>query len=150
MGELKLKPAVKQLWLEGLRSGEFEQCSGKLSNGVGYCCLGVLSELAHREGVLTREVQTSTYKPVFGSEDDRRTETSIHYGGYAASNYLPREVADWAFEEYDPNAVYWENPRVNDPRPEGHPMKVEVTSLAELNDEGFTFEEIADVVEGQL
>jgi hypothetical protein len=145
---LKLKPEVKQLWLEGLRSGDFPQCSGKLSNGVGYCCLGVLSELAHREGVIAREEQQNTWKPVSGG--GTRTETSVHYGAYAASNYLPREVADWAFEEYDPNVVYWENPRVKDPRPEGHLMKVEVTSLAELNDEGFTFEEIADVVEEQL
>lgn len=145
---MKLKPEVKQLWLEGLRSGDFQQCSGTLSNGVGYCCLGVLSELAHRQGVLTREEQINTWRPVSGG--DTRSETSVHYGAYSATNYLPREVADWAFEEYDSNASHWENPRVNDPRPESHPMKVEVTSLAELNDEGFTFEEIADVVEEQL
>jgi hypothetical protein len=135
--ELKLKPEVKQLWLEALRTGGFQQCSGKLSDGVGYCCLGVLSELAHREGVLTREVQTITY--------NRRTETFVYYGAHADRTDLPCEVADWAFEEFDATVVYWENPRVRDPR-----LGVKVTSLADLNDEGFTFEEIADVIEEQL
>jgi hypothetical protein len=144
--ELKLKPEVKQLWLEGLRTGGFQQCSGILSDGVGYCCLGVLSELAYREGVLTREVQ-NTYKPLFGGyEDPRRGETIVYYGALAASGVLPREVADWAFEEFDATVVYWENPRVWDPR---LGVKV-ITSLADLNDEGLTFEEIADVIEEQL
>lgn len=30
-----------QKWLDALRSGEYEQTMGVLSDGVGYCCIGV-------------------------------------------------------------------------------------------------------------
>lgn len=48
---------VKTLWIEALRSGEFQQDIGQLcrvgADGVKrYCCLGVLEELALREGVI--------------------------------------------------------------------------------------------------
>lgn len=31
----------KEIWLKALRSGEYEQCTGRLSDGTGFCCLGV-------------------------------------------------------------------------------------------------------------
>lgn len=40
----KLKPEVKQAWLEALRSGEYCQTKGQLVDEHGYCCLGVLAE----------------------------------------------------------------------------------------------------------
>lgn len=149
MGELKLKTAVKQLWLEGLRSGEFAQCPGKLADGRGgHCCLGVLSELAVQEGVLEKRVEEHTFE-TFGG--DRSTGQTVHYGRYLASNYLPREVAEWAFEPFDETSAHWENPRVNDPRPNNHPLRDgNITDLANLNDEGLTFHEIADVIEKEL
>lgn len=144
-----LKPEVKQIWLEALRSGNFGQCPGKLADGKGnHCCLGVLSELAVQEGVVTKEVEEHTYETLDG---EIRVGHTVHYGHYLASNYLPREVAEWAFEEFDPNSAYWENPRVKDPRPATHPLHSgENTDLANLNDEGLTFHEIADVIEKEL
>ena len=41
-----MKPAIKKLWLDALRSGEYEQCKGKLHDGEGFCCLGVLYDVA--------------------------------------------------------------------------------------------------------
>jgi hypothetical protein len=144
-----LKPQVKQLWLEALRSGNYAQCPGKLADGRGgHCCLGVLSELAVQEGVVTKEVEEHTYETLDGGLG---IGYSVHYGRYMASNYLPREVAEWAFEPFDETSAYWENPRVNDPRPVNHPLRNgQNTDLANLNDEGLTFHEIADVIEKEL
>ena len=38
---------VKKLWVEALRSGQYEQCTGELcnENRDRHCCLGVLTEL---------------------------------------------------------------------------------------------------------
>lgn len=146
--ELKLKPEIKQLWLEGLRSGDFSQCPGKLSDGTGYCCLGVLSELAVREGVAMKEDEPYEVNLPYPSEGVR-IEHQVTYDG--SLNYLPKSVAEWAFEPFDAYQVNYENPRVNEVRPEtdvnyGGPT----TTLSELNDDGFTFEQIADVIEEQL
>jgi hypothetical protein len=32
---------LKAKWVKALRSGEFEQCRGDLSDGIGFCCIGV-------------------------------------------------------------------------------------------------------------
>lgn len=33
-------------WINALRSGEYKQANGALQNEYGYCCLGVLCEIA--------------------------------------------------------------------------------------------------------
>lgn len=58
---------IKAKWIGALRSGEFEQGTGKLAqiddeNGsVRYCCLGVLCEIARKVGVVNRRVDTGAY-----------------------------------------------------------------------------------------
>jgi len=55
---LKLDPKVKQLWLEALRSGDYVQGRGQLAyidgsgERVAHCCLGVLCELAVKDGAI--------------------------------------------------------------------------------------------------
>lgn len=40
---MKLPRKIKKRWLKDLRSGEFGQCVGTLTDGKGgFCCLGVL------------------------------------------------------------------------------------------------------------
>jgi hypothetical protein len=39
------KQALKQRWVEALRSGEYEQGAGALRNGDKFCCLGVLCDI---------------------------------------------------------------------------------------------------------
>lgn len=41
----KLPEDFKKKWVDALRSGEFEQCHGKLHDGIGYCCLGVACKI---------------------------------------------------------------------------------------------------------
>jgi len=39
-----MKKEYAEKWVNALRSGEYGQCKGKLSDGNGsYCCLGVLN-----------------------------------------------------------------------------------------------------------
>lgn len=46
---------VKKLWVEALRSGNYVQGYGRLSTGYAHCCLGVLCDLAVKDGVVTAE-----------------------------------------------------------------------------------------------
>jgi hypothetical protein len=47
-----MTPVTKQAWIDALRSGEFNQCTGALgkldpdTGTMSYCCLGVLATLA--------------------------------------------------------------------------------------------------------
>jgi hypothetical protein len=42
----KMDPYIKQLWIEALRSGRYEQGTGVLRNTNNeYCCLGVLCDI---------------------------------------------------------------------------------------------------------
>lgn len=36
---------LKAKWVAALRSGEYQQIKGKLHDGKGYCCMGVLHRL---------------------------------------------------------------------------------------------------------
>ncbi len=40
-----MKEELAKKWTAALRSGEYEQCTGVLYNGEGYCCLGVLCKV---------------------------------------------------------------------------------------------------------
>lgn len=46
-----MKPEIKAAWIAALRSGEYSQTTGHLRDDVGYCCLGVLCDLAAKEGI---------------------------------------------------------------------------------------------------
>lgn len=39
--DTRMDAELKTKWVAALRSGEYEQCRGKLHDGLGYCCLGV-------------------------------------------------------------------------------------------------------------
>lgn len=143
MEPLKLKTAVKALWTDALRSGTFGQYKKKLADGEGnYCCLGVLSELAVQAGVIPPAV----VEHIPPSEDEDGDGYDMVY--YDKSfTVLPHSVAEWAFETLSDDPWFvsdWENPIV----------KVDnsgiQTSLAELNDGGHTFEEIAEIIREQL
>jgi len=67
--QLQNKELVKQ-WVEALRSGKYRQIADRLrrelDTGYGYCCLGVLCEIAKpltSEEVLERKLQDDGYIP---------------------------------------------------------------------------------------
>lgn len=74
-----MKPDIKKLWVDALRSGKYNKGRGylkypKLDGEIHYCCLGVLAELS----------------PV------KDTLVSDCYQFEAAVSYLGDDVMEWA------------------------------------------------------
>lgn len=102
-----------------LRSGNYPQAKGVLREAGGYCCLGVLTEVAIANGLQL----AAEYNPAAGCweyEDDLNT------------GVLPRKVADW----YGFGATR-RNPRL---RYNG----VNTTAVGANDSIGLDFNEIAD------
>lgn len=84
---LKMDPAIRDLWTAALRSGDYQQTTGMLcriratsdSQPAGYCCLGVLCEVAVKAGFITASGSDGKYKFFDG-----------------ASSSLPHSVVVWA------------------------------------------------------
>jgi hypothetical protein len=74
---------IKTLWLADLESGLIPQGQGRLGYKQERCFLGVLCDIAVREGVLTKH-QEGDEIWIYASEDEE-----FLYG-------LPPEVRDWA------------------------------------------------------
>jgi hypothetical protein len=124
----RMNPQVKAQWLTALRSGEYEQTTGTLRRieeyhdedefppvkPVGWCCYGVLCDVAAKSGV----------KVI------RKTDSSKEYFDGAA-DYLPQVVLEWAgLGDKDPI--------------------VREESLADRNDRGVPFVDIANLIEEHL
>lgn len=141
---MRLRKSVRRRWVEALRSGEYQQTIGVLSEldgdrVVGNCCLGVLCELARADGLDL-------------SIDARREERSEGHLSVAVdarsydgeSTMPPQSVAEWAGSE-QPRYEDWKVRREETGTyGEAHP------SLADQNDRGATFDQIADLIENDL
>ncbi len=114
---------IKEKWLEALRSGDYEQGKYCLSSEGKYCCLGVLCDIAIKEGVT---IKTET-KPQDADEDPRKYKL---FDGQ--KSYLPGSVMNWAgLESQDPT--------------------IEDNDLSEHNDDyEKDFKKIADLIEKHL
>lgn len=126
-----MTPVTKQAWIDALRSGEFNQCTGALGKldpegGINYCCLGVLATLAgagHRftpdegDGILVFDFGD-------GSED---------------SGIIPLSVRDTIVSDLD---LSQEVPVAGKPD-----VNELMRTLSSKNDRGATFNEIADYLE---
>ncbi|WP_159795746.1 hypothetical protein [Puerhibacterium puerhi] len=137
---LKLDPAVKEEWLEALRSGKYKQARSALhdTRTDSYCCLGVLCDIAAKHGV--------------GGWDTKRPAGDklvyVDPDGMVGYGFPPEGVVDWAHGGYRPTEEEPEPFGVPAPSPDADGTFV---NLWELNDNyGFTFEQIADVIEKNL
>jgi hypothetical protein len=136
-----MKTEIKKLWVDALRSREYEQAQGYLrveldSEGktTGNCCLGVLCEIAVKNDVIERATHPGVqgYLSSMNSYDDDDEE----YPSYVENSLLPHEVADWADLD-DKNPVVSYDGAEHD--------------LSDLNDTvNLTFGQIADLIEEQL
>jgi hypothetical protein len=126
-----MRTDIKELWVAALRSGAYRQGTGALKvttrvgEGTGYCCLGVLCELAVTAGMIPPPTKTD------GLSSDHWT---YGIGESVHDTILPAIVRDWA-------GILSRNPAIN-----GHPQ----STLAGANDSGLSFGEIADIIEEQL
>lgn len=126
-----MKQEIAILWADALDSEEFVQGTGALAKWVGnpnrrqfrHCCLGVLCEVAVRNG-LPLEIE--------------ETNGGRMYNGFTA--YLPDAVIEWAGMDTETHPEY----------PEVNPDTGEIvgrTSFATANDSfGVTFPELAKVI----
>lgn len=128
---------IKRKWLAALRGGAYEQAhghlhveGGRLGTEPGYCCLGVLCDIAAHEGVV----------PALWN--DRSGLWS--YGANTETSFLPAEVTEWAgLPSSDPVV----------PAPVGTNTCMihdGVIELSALNDDMSTFAQIADLIEKHL
>ena len=107
-------------WVAALRSGKFKQGRSYLQMGDNYCCLGVACVIAKESGVYIN------------------MERGLDKSGASCWGNdiyeLPSQVRDWLNLSTDIGTF-----RLNTKR----------SSLVDLNDDGKTFLEIADIIESE-
>jgi hypothetical protein len=115
---------IKQQWVTALRSGEYTQASSNLRTEEGFCCLGVLCDLYSKDTGTEWEVNhTADAKPI------------PFYSFVNEGSFLPIAVVNWAgLEKSSPEVIALEGE----------------AELAQLNDSGSTFTQIAQLIEDQL
>jgi hypothetical protein len=142
---------IKAEWVAALRSGEYRKGVGRLAridldDGVtSYCCLGVLCEISPAVEQVMPEFSDGT-RPRYQSLVDPEDSDSA---------LLPSAVLAWSgLESWTGGILGLEknNPEFfigSVPDENGNPSEESLGyfSLAGLNDDGFTFDQIADVIE---
>jgi hypothetical protein len=86
-----MNKAIKRRWVKALRSGEYKQTKGALRADSGYCCLGVLCDLAEKEGIVVSEHK---YGHADGMIGYRHPDHPA--GGHLEAGVLPQAVREWA------------------------------------------------------
>ena len=117
----KMRSEIKQMWLDALRSGEYKQGQKALRTDDNFCCLGVLCDL-HRKNSLCELNWLN-----FGKKNINSLQ---RYAGKEVS--LPDIVINWS----ELNLHHIQNNILD--------------KLADKNDSGSTFEEIAEIIEAEL
>lgn len=116
-----MRKEIADLWTAALRSGKYKQTRGFLKTEEGFCCLGVLCELAVESNI----IKGPTYQDM---EGERK-----YY--YAKSRYdLPTEVREWA----DINTDEEIGPKN---------LMLVVMNDGPNYDDGMSFDEIANIID---
>lgn len=114
-----MKENIKDVWLAALRSGEYKQGIGSLKEDNRYCCLGVLCDLAAKDGI--------------GDWCGKMFHDTDGYKYNFDDFILTDGVRIWAGMR-DRSGYF----------PETHPYR---GSLSEVNDAGVPFPQIANLIE---
>ncbi len=115
---------IKKLWIEALRSGEFQQGKGYLEKNGKYCALGVLSALALIEGHCT----------YFEENGIARFDNRCFHLSYNVMKWAGIAQEDERYLNEDEHEVLI--------RYEG-----KLTSIGRLNDEGVGFKQLARLIQ---
>lgn len=96
-----MKKEIADMWCDALRSGEYKQVKGTLcgirkDGEVGYCCLGVLTDLYMKERKEKKKgLNFSDFTKLSGEEDnDYNIKPLWEIDGNRGS--IPEAVAQWA------------------------------------------------------
>jgi len=126
-------------WTAALRSGDYEQCQDVLNDGGGFCCLGVLCEIAGLEKQPSKTFGEAAVSYVFPTEGTPRIDDSS----------IPLSHQQTIVEDLDlrlevPGMIY-----AGEDREEG--ITFEAGSLHNrlmmMNDECLSFKTIADYID---
>jgi hypothetical protein len=158
MKNTRMNPEIKARWVAALRSGEYKQGKGnlrisdhRLSDDV-FCCLGVLCDLAVKAelpGLDVGLIQALTGQMTVTVNGTSQTMVSRKIYRYDENSMtLPSKIVDWA-------GLHSPNPSVSLTQQEGakiygYCMSTSDISLADCNDHGLDFEDIATVIEREL
>lgn len=120
-----MKHTVAMKWVAALRSGKYSQAKYSLQDRHGFCCLGVLCEVAKAEGI---EVLADRDGMLAGTELGSQRYVKEWAGVKSSNGNLPKKaVASLP-------AHLRENPKI--------------VSLAEFNDRGnYNFKQLANLIE---
>lgn len=89
----KMNPEVKTLWVQALRSGEYQQGTGRLNRTdsltqtTGYCCLGVLCDVYNKNTGKGKWVPDR--RGVFGN-------AFVAASNDMSATTLPNAVTEWS------------------------------------------------------
>jgi hypothetical protein len=136
-----MNPAIKTQWVAALRSGEYQQGRNFLRTDEGFCCLGVLCDLAAKAsiGVYWSE-------PTAAPTLDGRVYDDVQ-ACCDSTGLLPAAVMCWAELDTDSPEVAAFNGLNIDLIPDN----CDEIPLTQLNDTHlFDFLMIADLIEAQL
>jgi hypothetical protein len=125
---IKMNPKVKAMWIEALLSGDYQQgqhylCQDNNDGSKSWCCLGVLTDLAMKNGVDIDMERSLSESNVYAFDNESET--------------VPATVKSWAGLETASGG--YSCPNIDD----GDEL---TCSLAEDNDNGLTFEELVDII----
>lgn len=120
-----MKQKIKKLWVDALRSGEYKQGKSVLCSEDKYCCLGVLCELAYNDNIINKE------KGVHASYPNE----VCYYDN--ESHLLPASVMKWAGLHDRAVSIRGNN-------------MTTTGSLSGYNDNDWTFDALADLIEEKL
>ncbi len=136
-----MNPEIKDQWIDALTNGTYRQGTGVLQTGDGsFCCLGVLCDLYHQEtgngewvagskqvaNVNAERVPVTN--PTTGFTDMRFPDKTIHFKSFLGDHMREaREITRWSGLDY-----------------------MRASKLAELNDNGRSFAEIAEVIQADF
>lgn len=114
---------IARQWTAALRSGEYQQGVGKLNQNGKFCCLGVLCEL-YPDGDLVK---------TYGGVSKEGFNGIVTYDG--VSSLPPARVRNWAGLDTEYGDLPLEDKNGG------------VAYLTKLNDDGMTFDQIADLID---
>ena len=126
-----------ETWIAALRSGKYEQGRLSLCSNGQFCCLGVLAEITDVP-IMGAEGRTNT-----GFDDEAGVvymfpKNDVGYGN--SQTTIPYHLWSTYLEDLDLGMMV--------PGNELHPAGSLHNRLMAMNDEGSSFEEIADFIEG--
>lgn len=140
-----MNTAVVEAWIEELRSGRREQATGALchidENGKqSFCCLGVVTDMYAAQIGISKEISTAHHLNF--------SDPQVRYGEHGENAVLPVEMIDFLGLPHNQRNPSFDLPltseQIEQAEVDGMPY---IICLAELNDDGFTFEQIADVIQ---